>query len=68
MALSKVGYVYLYKFVISEISKGQDQRVVHGLAGLAFGVGVPIKDARSAVDVEEGGAVTAVLPRKRVAQ
>ena len=29
MALSKVGYVYLYKFVISEISKGQDQRMCY---------------------------------------
>jgi hypothetical protein len=54
MTSSNVRCVYLVKFVVSEVSQVQDQRIVPNLAGLARVVRVPVKDVLSVSDVEEG--------------
>ena len=55
MTLSKVGYVNLFKFVVSKISQDHDKGIVRELTGSARGIRVPVKDVRSAGDVEGGG-------------
>jgi hypothetical protein len=66
MTSSKVRRVYLVKFVISEISQGQDKRIVPNLAGLACGVRMPVKDVLSACDAEEEKGSDSRASKERV--